>query len=383
MALDNDTLKQLLDTLERFVNERLVPLESQVGNEDRIPDDVIEDMKQLGLFGLTIPEEYGGLGLNMSEEVAVARVFGHTSPAFRSAFGTNVGIGSQSLVIDGTEEQKQYYLPKMATGEIIGSFCLTEPEAGSDAAAVRTSAVKDGDGYRINGTKRYITNSSDADLFTVFARTNPDEKGSRGVSAFLVERTADGVSVGSPYKKMGQQGAPVCDVMFDEVHVTADRLVGGKENVGFATAMKVLDKGRLHISALSVGIAERLIEGATRYALERKQFGQPIADFQLIQAMLADSKTECYAAACMVEETARRRDQGENVVALAASCKLFATEMVGRVADRAVQVFGGAGYIEDYGIERFYRDVRLLRIYEGTSQIQQTVIARDLLKQYS
>ena len=383
MALDTDTLQQLLTTLARFVEERLKPLESQIAAEDKIPDPVIEDMKTLGLYGLTIPEAYGGLGLNMQEEVAVARVFGKTSPAFRSAFGTNVGIGSQSLVIDGTEAQKQHYLPKMATGEIVGSFCLSEPEAGSDAASVRTTARKDGDSYVINGTKRYITNAPTANLFTVFARTDPDVSGARGVSAFLVERDTQGVSLGQPYKKMGQQGAPVCDVIFDDVRVSADQLVGGRENLGFITAMKVLDKGRLHISAISVGVAERLIEDATRYAIERKQFKQAIADFQLVQGMLADSQTEMYAAACMVEETARRRDAGESVNALAASCKLFATEMVGRVADRAVQIFGGAGYIEDYGIERFYRDVRLFRIYEGTSQIQQTVIAKDLIKRYS
>lgn len=383
MALDTDTLQQLLTTLARFVEERLKPLESQIAAEDKIPNPVIEDMKALGLYGLTIPEAYGGLGLNMQEEVAVARVFGKTSPAFRSAFGTNVGIGSQSLVIDGTEAQKQHYLPKMATGEIVGSFCLSEPEAGSDAASVRTTARKDGDSYVINGTKRYITNAPTANLFTVFARTDPDVSGARGVSAFLVERDTQGVSLGQPYKKMGQQGAPVCDVIFDDVRVSADQLVGGRENLGFITAMKVLDKGRLHISAISVGVAERLIEDATRYAIERKQFKQAIADFQLVQGMLADSQTEMYAAACMVEETARRRDAGESVNALAASCKLFATEMVGRVADRAVQIFGGAGYIEDYGIERFYRDVRLFRIYEGTSQIQQTVIAKDLIKRYS
>jgi len=383
MALDSDTLQQLLDTLSRFVDERLRPLESQVAQDDAIPEDVIRDMKDLGLFGLTIPEAYGGLGLNMQEEVAVARVFGRTSPAFRSAFGTNVGIGSQSLVIDGTEAQKQHYLPKMATGDIVGSFCLSEPEAGSDAASVRTTARKDGDDYIINGTKRYITNAPSADLFTVFARTDPEVAGARGVSAFLVDRTTEGVSLGQPYKKMGQQGAPVCDVIFDDVRVPAGQLVGGHENTGFITAMKVLDKGRLHISAISVGVAERLIEDATRYAIERKQFNQRVADFQLVQGMLADSQTEMYAAACMVEETARRRDAGESVNALAASCKLFATEMVGKVADRAVQIFGGAGYIEDYGIERFYRDVRLFRIYEGTSQIQQTVIAKDLIKRFS
>lgn len=380
MALDQETLDQLLNTVDKFVQQRLRPLESQVGEDDKIPDDVIQEMKDLGFYGLTIPEEYGGLGLNMSEEVQVIRLFGRTSPAFRSAFGTNVGIGSQSLVIDGTEAQKQKYLPKMATGEIVGSFCLTEPEAGSDAAAVRMSAVKDGDAYILNGTKRYITNAPQADLFTVFARTNPAEKGARGVSAFLVDANTPGISMGKPYNKMGQQGAHVCDVIFEDVRISAETLVGGNENVGFKTAMKVLDKGRLHISALSIGVAERLIKDSLKYATERKQFGQPISEFQLIQGMLADSQTETYAATCMVMDTARRRDTGESVAVLAASCKLFATEMVGRVADRAVQIHGGAGYIEDYGIERFYRDVRLFRIYEGTSQIQQTVIAKDMIR---
>ena len=222
-------------------------------------------MKQLGFYGLTIPEVYGGLGLNMSEEIQVVRLFGHTSPAFRSAFGTNVGIGSQSLVIDGTEAQKQQYLPKMATGEIVGSFCLTEPEAGSDAASVKMTAVKVGSNYRLNGTKRYITNAPQADLFTVFARTNQAEKGARGVSAFLVDADTQGISMGKPYNKMGQQGAHVCDVIFEDVEVSAETLVGGNENVGFKTAMKVLDKGRLHISALSIGIAERLISDSLNY----------------------------------------------------------------------------------------------------------------------
>jgi len=381
MALDSDTLKQLLDTVDKFVDNRLRPLESRVGEEDQIPEEVIQEMREMGLFGLTIPEEYGGLGLNMSEECAVARVFGHTSPAFRSVFGTNVGIGSQALIIDGTDAQKQQYLPGMATGEIIGSFCLTEPDAGSDAAAVQLTAKKSGTDYLLNGTKRYITNAPKAQLLTVFARTNPAEKGARGVSAFLVDAKSEGISLGNPYRKMGQQGTYVCDVIFDDVRVSEENLVGGKENVGFKTAMKVLDKGRLHISALSVGIAERLIRDSLKYASERKQFGKPIVEFQMIQSMLARSQTEMYAAKCMVEDVARRRDAGENVAALAAACKLFATEMVGRVADNAVQIHGGAGYVEDYGIERFYRDVRLFRIYEGTSEIQQTVIAKDLLRQ--
>ena len=382
MALDTDTLNQLLTTLERFVRDRLVPLETQVSGEDRIPADVIDEMKALGLFGMTIPEQYGGLGLNTEEECRAVQVLGHTSPAFRSVIGTNNGIGSQGLVMDGTEAQKAHYLPKMASGEIIGSFALTEPDVGSDSGAVKTSARRDGNDFVINGTKRYITNAPSAQLFTVFARTDPDTPGARGVSAFLVDADTPGISLGKPDKKMGQQGAHVCDVVLDDVRVPADAIICGIGNLnkGFATAMKTLDRGRLHISALSVGAAYRLIDEAVSFARERKQFGQPIAEFQLIQAMLADSRAETYAAECMVMDAARRRDAGERVSTLASCCKLFATEMVGRVADRAVQIHGGAGYMEEYAVARFYRDVRLFRIYEGTSQIQQTIIARSMIR---
>ncbi len=383
MALDPSTLNQLLATLERFVNDRLIPLEAQVSAEDRIPPDVIQEMKDLGLFGMTIPEEFGGLGLNTEEECLAVQVLGRTSPAFRSVIGTNNGIGSQGLVMDGTDEQKAHYLPRMATGEVIGSFALTEPDVGSDSGAVKTSARRDGDDFVLNGTKRYITNAPSAQLFTVFARTNPDESGARGVSAFLVDADTPGIELGKPDKKMGQQGAHVCDVMFDDCRVPASAVIGGPDHVnkGFTTAMKTLDRGRLHISALSVGCANRLIDESVAFATERKQFGQAIAGFQLIQAMLADSKAEAYAAECMVMDAARRRDAGEAVSTLASCCKLFATEMVGRVADRAVQIHGGAGYMEEYAVARFYRDVRLFRIYEGTSQIQQTIIARNLIRE--
>ncbi len=383
MALDESTLQQLLATLERFVSERLVPLEAQVAEEDHIPEEVVAEMRSLGLFGMTIPEEYGGLGLNTLEECRAVMVLGNAAPAFRSVFGTNNGIGSQGLVMDGTAEQKAQYLPKMATGEIIGSFALTEPDAGSDSGSVQTSAKADGDEFVLNGTKRYITNAPQAQLFTVFARTNPQEKGSRGVSAFLVDADTPGITLGAKNRKMGQQGAHVCDVIFDDCRVPASAIIGGSANLnkGFATAMKTLDRGRLHISALAVGCANRLIDESLKYAVERKQFGQPIAQFQLIQAMIADSKAETYAAECMVLDAASRRDAGEAVNTLASCCKLFSSEMVGRVADRAVQIHGGAGYMEEYAVTRFYRDVRLFRIYEGTSQIQQTVIARNLIKE--
>lgn len=379
MALDIETRDQLIETVRRFVTERLRPLEAQVSETDAMPDDVIEEMKGLGLFGLSIPEEYGGLDLSMEEECLVAVELGRTSPAFRSAFGTNVGIGSQGLVMFGTPEQKAKYLPGIASGEIITSFALTEPEAGSDSAAVQTRAVRDGDHYVLNGSKRYITNANKADLFTVMTRTDQSKPGGGGVSAFLVERNLPGLSVGKPEKKMGQQGAHVCDVIFDNVRVPVANLLG-REGEGFKVAMQVLDRGRLHISAVCIGVAERLIADSVGYASERKQFGQAISQFQLIQGMIADSKTEALAAKALTFETARKRDAGQSVTLEAAASKYFASEMVGRVADKAVQIFGGAGYIADYGIERFYRDVRIFRIYEGTSQIQQVIIARETLK---
>ncbi|WP_430420154.1 acyl-CoA dehydrogenase family protein [Phenylobacterium sp.] len=379
MALDAETRDQLIDTVRRFVTERLRPLEAQVAEDDAMPQDVVEEMKALGLFGLSIPESYGGLDLSMEDECLVVVELGRTSPAFRSTFGTNVGIGSQALVMFGTEDQKEKYLPGIASGEIITSFALTEPEAGSDSGAVQTRAVRDGDHYVINGAKRYITNAAKAHLFTVMARTDPNKPGGGGVSAFLVERSTPGVTVGKSEKKMGQQGAPVSEVFFDNVRVPAENRIGA-EGEGFKVAMQVLDKGRLHISALCVGVAERLIADCVAYMSERKQFGQPLSSFQLLQGMIADCKTEVLAAKALTMETARKRDAGQNVTMEAAAAKYFASEMVGRVADKAVQIFGGAGYVADYGIERLYRDVRIFRIYEGTSQIQQVIIARETLK---
>ncbi|MCM2296384.1 acyl-CoA dehydrogenase family protein [Rhodoferax sp.] len=380
MIRDPETLTLLLDTIGRFVREKLVPQEAHVAETDQIPDDIVQDMKEMGLFGMSIPEIYGGMGLTMEEEVLAGFEVAKTSPAFRSLFATNNGIGAQGIVIDGTEAQKQYYLPKIATGEIIGSFALTEPDSGSDAASLRTTALKDGDFYVINGTKRYITNAPEAGIFTVMARTS-QAKGAEGISAFVVEKGTPGVLLGPIDKKMGQKGAHTCDVIFDNVRIPAANLIGGKEGVGFKTAMKVLDKGRLNIAAASVGAAERILQDALRYARERKQFGKAIGEFQLIQAMLADSHADIYAARCMVLDAARKRDEGRNVGTEAACAKMFASEMCGRVADRAVQIFGGAGYLVEYGIERFYRDVRLFRIYEGTTQIQQIVIARNLLRE--
>ena len=349
-----------------------------MAEDDKVPDEVIDEMKDLGLFGLSIPEEYGGLDLSMEDECLVAIELGKASPAFRSAFGTNVGIGSQALVMFGTAAQKAKWLPGIASGEIVTSFALTEPEAGSDSASVQTTARLEGDHYVLNGAKRYITNAGRAHLFTVMARTS-DAKGAAGVSAFAVPRDLAGLSVGKAEKKMGQQGAHIHDVNFDNVRVPMENRLG-EEGRGFKVAMQVLDRGRLHISAVCVGVAERLIVDSVAYANERKQFGQPLASFQMIQAMIADSKTEALAARALTLETARAKDAGGNVVMESAAAKLYASEMVGRVADRAVQIFGGAGYVADYGIERLYRDVRIFRIYEGTSEVQKLIIARETLK---
>ncbi|MFJ3465705.1 acyl-CoA dehydrogenase family protein [Achromobacter spanius] len=382
MALDTETLNLLIDAVRRFVHERLIPAEDELAASGEVPPDIVNEMRDLGLFGLSISPDFGGLGLTMEEEVRVVFELGQTSPAFRSLAGTNIGIGSQAIVLAGTDEQRANYLPKLASGELIGSFALTEPDAGSDAMSLRLSAERDGDFYVLNGTKRYITNAPIAGLFSVMARTAPERR-ANSISCFLVEAGTPGLIIGKPDKKMGQAGALTSDVVFDNCRVPASALLGGEEGNGFRTSMRVLDKGRLHISALCVGIADRLLRDAVQYATERKQFGQPIAEFQLIQAMIADSQAELYAARCMVLDAARMRDRGENTTMQAACCKLFSTEMVGRVADRAVQIHGGAGYMSEYAVERFYRDVRLFRIFEGTSQIQQLVIARETIKAHS
>ncbi len=379
MALDLETRNQLIEMVRRFVQEQCVPREAEVAETNSMPADLVDQMKELGLFGLSIGEEFGGLGLTMEEEVLVVLELGRTSPAFRSTFGTNVGIGSQALVMFGNDAQKSKWLPKIATGEIITSFALTEPNAGSDAGSVQTKAIRDGDHYVLNGAKRYITNADKADLFTVMARTNPDIAGAKGVSAFAVPRDLPGLSVGAPEKKMGQHGANVCDVYFDNVRVPVENRIG-EEGQGMKVAFSVLDRGRFHISALCVGIAERCISDMSNYAVEREQFGKPIAEHQLVMGLMADSYAEALAGRSMVIEGAQKFDRGEKITLLAAACKMFCSEMVGRVADRTVQVYGGAGYIADYGVERIYRDVRILRLYEGTTQIQQMIIGRELAK---
>ena len=381
MIKDQQILDQLLETVIRFVSQELIPTEAQVAEQNDIPTELIAKMAELGLFGLSIPTSYGGLGLTMEEECLVALELGRASPAFRTVVGTNIGIGSQGLIMDGRPDQKDYWLPRLASGDVISSFALTEPDAGSDAGSIRTSAVRDGDCYRLNGTKRFITNAHKAGLFTVMARTDPDTQCGRCVSAFLVPAQTPGLTIGIPEKKMGQHGTHVCDVVLNDAEIPASALLGTEEGKGFITAMKVLERGRLHISAVCVGIADRLIDESTRYAAQRKQFGQAIGEFQLVQGMLADMKTEWYAGRSMVIDAARKKDLDVTVATESSCCKYFCSEMVGRVADHAVQIFGGAGYIADYGIERFYRDVRIFRLYEGTSQIQQLIIARNMLRE--
>ncbi len=378
--MDQETFALLRDTVRRFVDQRLIPAEDQVEHDDLVPDAIVAEMRDLGLFGLSVPEEYGGLGLTMAEEAAVIRELTRASVVFRSVIGTTVGIGSQGIVIDGTEEQKREWLPKLATGEAVASFGLTEPDAGSDAASLRTVAVRDGDNYRITGTKRYITNAGRATVFTLMARSEPEVKGAGGISAFIVPADTPGISLGKPDKKMGQRGAHVYDVILDDVVVPAANIIGGVPGLGFKTAMKVLDRGRIHIAAVAMGMCDRLIEMSLRYAMERKQFGERIADFQLVQAMLADCKTEALAVEALMERAAARFDAGEKISLEASALKYLASETVGRIADRAVQIHGGAGYISEYKVERFYRDVRVLRLYEGTSQIQQLIIAREMIR---
>ncbi len=378
---DDSGVEPMVDAVRRFVREVLIPAEHQVEEDDDIPKAITDQLGELGLFGMTIPEKYDGLGLTMYEEARVVFEIGYASPVFRSYFGTSNGVGTLGILADGTEEQRQKYLPKIAKGKMLASFCLTEPDAGSDAAALSTRAVRDGDHYVISGTKRFTTNSPHAGVFTVFARTAPKEAGPAGISAFLVDAGIPGLSVAPHYKKMGFRGSHTADVIFENCRVPASALLGGKEGVGFKTAMKSLDHARLHMAAVAVGLATRLIDEGVRYASERRQFGKPIADFQMIQAMLAESEAEAFAARAMVEKASRDKDAGLRIVKESACCKFFATEAMWRIADRVMQIHGGYGYIKEYPIERLFRDARLLRIYEGTSQIQQIIIAREMMRE--
>ncbi|HEY7488020.1 MAG TPA: acyl-CoA dehydrogenase family protein [Streptosporangiaceae bacterium] len=374
--MDAQDFGDVLAAVRAFVRDQVIPREDEIEETDEIPADLRETAKRMGLFGYALPEAYGGLGLNLSEEVRLAFELGYACPAFRSMFGTSNGIAGQVLVNSGTPEQRDAWLPRLAGGEVVGAFALTEAEAGSDPSTLTTTATKDGDDYIISGAKRFITNAPEADVFMVFARTGGS--GSRGISTFLVEKGSPGLKVGPPDVKMGQRGAHTAEVFFDGVRVPAANLIGA-EGSGFRTAMASLAHGRVSIAAVCVGLAQRLLDETVQYARDRSQGGHKIGEYQLVQGLIADSQTELYAGRAMVLEAARAYDAGEDTKLGPSCAKYFCSEMLGRVADRAVQVFGGMGYMRGVPVERFYRDARLFRIYEGTSQIQQLVIARRLL----
>ena len=376
MIRDPSALNALLLDLHRFVVEECIPLEEAVDRDDALPEPLVERMRELGLFGHSIPQAYGGAGLTSEELSCVNMVVSQAAPAFRARFGGNTGIASEALVVDGTEDQKARYLPLLASGRWTGCFALTEPGAGSDATAITTTARRDGDDYVLDGRKCFITNAPLADLFTIFARTDPDEPGARGVSAFLVERTTPGLVAGPALRKMGQHGSPVGDVVLESCRVPGSAILGGRPGQGFRSAMKALNKQRINLAGLCVGPAIRLVDEMLARARDRRQFGKSIVEFQLVQAMIANSHAEVHAARALVLETARRRDLGEDVTMEASMCKLLASETCVRIADRAVQVFGGQGYVGGNVAERFYRDVRLFRLYEGTTQIHEINIAK-------
>jgi acyl-CoA dehydrogenase len=377
---------QLLDLLRAFIRREVMPAEAGIDESDEIPDRLIRHAKGMGLYGYALPTEYGGLGLSVDQQVRVTIELGYTCPAFRSLFGTNNGIAGQVLVLAGTEQQRKQWLPRLASGEVVASFALTEPEAGSDPSRLVTTArqVKGdgevGGGWVIDGLKRYITNAPAADVFMVFARTDPQAAPGKGIGVFIVPARANGVTVAPRDHKMGQAGAWTADVSFTGVRVPADALVGEAAQAGYATAMRSLAHGRLVIAALCVGVAARLVDESVTYAKQRSQGGRPIGEYQLVQAMLADSHTEYLAARALVLQAAAQYDAGTDKRLAPSAAKYFASEAVGRIADRAVQIHGGSGYIRGVPVERLYRDVRLFRIYEGTSQIQQLVIARELLR---
>ena len=379
--MDTADFTAVLSEVRRFVRERVVPLEAEIDEKDEMPAGIREAAKKMGLFGFALPEEYGGLGLSMYEEAQLMFELGYTTPALRSMFGTNNGIAGHVLMVGGTEEQKAEWLPRIASGDVLASFALTEPDAGSDPSTLTTRAHRDGGDWVINGAKRYITNAPLADVFMTFARTDKDAPRTRGISTFLVPAGTPGLTVSPKDHKMGQFGAWTADVHFDDVRVPASAMIGGEAglNQGFRTAMGCLAHGRVHISALCVGMAERLVDESVEYARTRVQSGKPIGAFQLVQGLIADSMTDYYAGRATVLEAARKFDTGEDTKIGPSCTKYFTSEMVSRVADRAVQVHGGAGYMRGVPVERFFRDSRLFRIYEGTSQIQQVIIAKALL----
>jgi len=384
-GMDPETFEQFHDQLERYVRERLIPAEREMIENDRIPDDILTEMKDMGLFGLSIPEDHGGAGLNTTQYARTVKAMSYAAPAYRSIFSINIGMFNSALKNGGTKAQQEEWWPRIAGGQI-ACFGLTEPGSGSDSAAMQTTARPDpdGNGWILNGSKRYITNAPHADVALIMARTEKEALPKNAhVSAFIVPMDTPGMSVGSPDKKMGQAGSHIADVMLDDVHVPGDALLGGETGQGFRFAMMSLDNGRISVGAASTGYARRALDSALKYATERKAFGEPIANFQLIQQMLAESETEIYAAECMMADVTARADRGENVIRKAAAFKVFASEMCGRVVDRVVQIYGGAGYLAEYDAERFFRDARIYRIYEGTTQILQLQIAKHMLRDFA
>ena len=382
-GMDEDSFNAFADQLDRYVRDRLIPAEPAMIEANAIPADILAEMREMGLFGITIPESHGGSGLNVSQYVETIRRLAYAAPAYRSTISIGVGMVTSALKTGGTEAQKARWLPKLAAG-MIASFGLTEPGSGSDSAALQTRAIRTDAGYVLKGTKRYITNAPNAELALIMARTGPENLPRNAhVSAFLVPLDTPGVTVGQPDRKMGQAGATIADIILEDAAVPADALLGEVEGKGFEHAMRSLDNGRLSVAAASAGYAKRALDTALRYATERKAFGEPIANFQLIQAMLADSRAELYAAECMIADACRLADEDRRTTIEASAAKMFASEMCGRVVDRCVQIHGGAGYLSEYEAERFFRDARLYRIYEGTTQILQLLIARNMLKEFA
>jgi acyl-CoA dehydrogenase len=375
-----DDFADVLAQVRRFVRSDVVPRESEIMAADLVPDDVRAAAARMGLFGYAIPAEWGGLGLDLRQDVELAMEFGYTSLALRSMFGTNNGIAGQVLVGFGTEAQKKQWLERLASGEVIASFALTEPGAGSDPAGLRTRARRDGGDWVLDGRKRFITNAPVADLFVVFARTRDPGQDGPGIAVFLVPAGTPGLSVGPKDAKMGQEGAWTADVILDGVRVPDSALVGGAEAVGYQAAMASLARGRVHIAALAVGSAQRALDESVAYAAANTQGGIPVGEHQLVQAMLADQYTGVAAGRALVREVATAWDGGGDRRVGPSAAKLFCTEMAGRVADLAVQVHGGTGYMRGVPVERIYRDVRLLRLYEGTSEIQRLIIGRSLIR---
>ena len=375
-----DDLSDILAATRSFVREQVVPREQEIADGDAIPADLLQAAKDMGLFGFAIPQQWGGLGLDLEQDVRLAQELGYTSLAFRSSLGTNNGIAGQVLVEFGTDDQKEAWLSRIASGEVVASFALTEDGAGSNPAGLRTKAVADGDDWVISGEKRYITNAPWADLFVVFARYRPADESGPGIAVFLVPADAPGVSVGPKDSKMGQQGSVTAQVFFDDVRVPGASLVGGDPEVGYRAAMTILARGRIHIAAVAVGQAQRALDESVQYAALTTQGGTTIGDFQLVQAMLADQQTGVMAGRALVAEAARKWVSGEDRRIAPSVAKLYCTEMLGKVADLAVQVHGGSGYIRGVVAERIYRDARLLRLYEGTSEIQRLIIGSGLVR---